>query len=229
MKKRILAVALALATLLSIFAVGAFAATPEEQAEILLEQTRATLNSGKYTLKARGTSPGGNPMPVVFAVDGERWMFETTMDWVSMLREMGANKVRDTLFGWAMQLFFGKKVRFITERSQALIVFVNRRIYAVVPDSPDLLDIDITAVFDIPDLTGMTVTEPTVGGKKYLCATLENDDGIAISYYYLNGALKRIAIEDAVIEIDSLSASVDQSYFSTKWMWKLTFKLFNLF
>jgi len=240
MKKRILAIALALAVLLPVFAVGPFAATPEEEAEILLEQTRTILDGGKFTLKMRG-SPLPNPpsngkmLPVVFVSDGDRMAFEATLDWVGMLRATGTNKVRDTFSGWVMQLLFGKKVRLISEQSRHTIAFINRRFYMIVPESPDIIALDISIIFDIPDGAEITVSEPVIGGKKYLCAALENDDGITMSYYYLNGQLKRITAssadvsDDAVIEVDSFSAAVDQNIFSTKWMLKLTFKLFNLF
>jgi len=225
MKKRILAIVLALAMLLPAFAVGSLAATPEEEATALLDQTRAVLNSGKYTLKARGTSPfNGKMTPIAYVSDGNRTMFEATMDWAGMLQEMSGDKVSSMLYGGIMQLFFGKKVRFITDQDQAMIVFVNRRTYIDVPETPDSLD--ISAMFSGPEMTGMTVSEPVIGGKKYLCAALSGDNDVTTRYYYLNGALKRITLtvdaEEIAFEIDLLSPTVDESYFSTKWMLKLS-------
>jgi len=238
MKKRILAIALALAMLLPVFAVGSYAATPEEQARALLEQTQAILGSGKFTLKARGSAlPNSNKqVPIVFVVDGGRSMFEATMDWVAMFRAVNTNDFSSTLYGWAMQLIFGKKVRFITERDQSRLVFVNRRLYADIPKDPDdmmdpflFIDVLFTGM-DIPGWTDMSVSEPVIGGKKYLCAALEGD-GFTTAYYYLNGALKRITwsggAEESVFEIDLLSPTVDESYFSTKWMIQLSI-LFGL-
>jgi len=236
MKKRILAIALALAMLLPVFAVGPFAATPEEQAQALLDQTSAIFESGKYTLKARGPSLAGKTTSIVFVVDGDRSVFEATMDWVSMLQEMEPANASSMLMGWVMQLLFGSKVRFIAEPDQATIVFVNRRTYIDVPGTPGLA-LGFTTLFDVPERTATTVSEPVIGGKKYLCAALEGDEDVTTSYYYLNGALKRIGMEALntdtgqtetfAFEIDLLSPTADQSYFTTNWMLKLS-SLFNM-
>ncbi|MCL1952171.1 MAG: hypothetical protein FWF60_05020 [Oscillospiraceae bacterium] len=226
MKKRILAIALALAMLLPAFAMGASAATPEEEAQALLAQTRAIFDSGKYTLKACGTSPfNGKPTPVVFVSDGSHSAFEATMDWGSMMQATGTDQVTSMFQGWMMWLLFGSKVRFISEPDKSLLVFLDRRFYMVT--EPSGIPLYGAALFALPDFTEMTVSEPVVGGKKYLCAALSDDNGVTTSYYYLNGQLKRITLsgadyEDAAFEIDTLSASADQSYFSTKWMLKLS-------
>jgi hypothetical protein len=111
-------------------------------------------------------------------------------------------------------------------------VFVNRRTYFPSQEPPDSLGFELSDLFNIPEAPEATVSEPVVGGKKYLCAALENDD-ITTSYYYLNGQLKRIVLsgaaeEDMTFEIDLLSNTADQSYFSTKWMIKLNFDLLGL-
>lgn len=235
MKKRILAIALALAMLLPVFAVGSFAATPEEQAQALLDQTSAIFESRKFTLKAHCPSLYSNKtVSLVFVGDGDRTAFETTMEWVAMSRQLGG--INAMLSGWFLQLLFGSRVRYIAEPDQSTMVFLNRRIYAEIPETPELDPYYFATLFDVPERTATTVSEPVIGGKKYLCATLDADE-YTTSYYYLNGTLKRIGMEALnpetgqtetfVFEIDLLSPTADQSYFNTNWMLKLS-SLFNM-
>jgi len=237
MKKRILAIALALAMLLPVFAVGSLAATPEEQAQALLDQTSAIFESGKYTLKARGPALGSSkPMSIVFIMDGDRSMFEANMDWVAMLQAVGTNKITDTLLGWFMRLYFGNKARYIVEHDENLVVFPSRRLYVEVPEATG--PFDFADLFNVPERTATTVSEPVIGGKKYLCAALENEE-FTTSYYYLNGTLKRIGMEAPdpetgqtetfAFEIDLFSPTVDESYFSTSGMRKASIGLPSIF
>jgi hypothetical protein len=113
------------------------------------------------------------------------------------------------------------------------MVFLDRRLYMVMETtepSDIIAPLDSAALFKLPDYTEMTVSESVIGGKKYVCADLSGDNGITTSYYYLNGQLKRIALSgtadgeavEGVFEIGLLSPTADQSYFSTKWMLKLS-------
>ena len=223
MKKRLLAIALTLALLLGFGGVSAFAATPEEEARALLEQTVGILNGKIYILKGRSTSPTGGFTTLVMAMDQDKLMAETEMDWPAMVATTGAPR----LAGFILQLVLGKSMRMVLSPEGMYWIFPDRRLYL---DLGALMGGDMGGFMETLDMLGVAevpedldVTQPVIGGKTYLCVTLENqEDGNTSSYYFLNGQLKRITVtqygEDMVIEIDQFSAQVDESYFSTRWL-----------
>jgi len=229
MKKRILSVILALAMLLPVFAVGTFALTPEEEAKQCMAEVFEIFSSGKITLKARIISPfGGNKMiPLTIAIDGDRMAFEMPMDWGQLFQADGNGYLRSMFLGWIAQLIFGKKMRFITKTDGMAIAFPDKKMYLSMTDD-DLLDFDwadalaeVLGAGQRPDLSGLTASEPTIGGKKYLCATVEYDYS-TVSYFFLNGEPKRIEAnaegESVMWEIDMLSGQVEPAFFSTAGM-----------
>jgi len=235
MKKRILAVILAIAMLLPVFCIGSFAATPEEEAKQYLTETLGILSSGNFTIKARAASPfgGNNLLPITIVMDDNHFAFEATIDWAQHLRAEGYSNTGATLMGWGMQLLFGSKIRVITMPDQVLVILPNRRFYLSMLDVSDMQfeysfdEIFAIAVVDVSQwLEGLdlTVTEPVIDGKKYLCATVKYED-ITNNYYYLSGQLKRIVSQDLTWEIDELKAAADESLLSTKGMVKLPFDM----
>ena len=241
MKKRLLAIALTLALLLGFGGIAASAATPEEEARALLEQTQAIFNSRTYILKGRGTSPvgpgGSGTAHLVMAMDKDKLMVETEVDWPAMMAAVGGSH----LAGFILQMVLGKSFRMVFSPEGVFWVFPDRRLYL---DLAPMMEAEgaegAASLIEGLDMLGISgaipedldVTQPVIGGKTYLCVTFDGYEGSSMSYYFLDGQLKRIEVfnetsdENMVIEIDQLSGTVDASYFSTRWLVPIPLRLF---
>jgi len=230
--KKLIAILLAVMLLLPLGVMGVSALTPEEELEAqgraLVEETLAIFESKEFTLTGRDRRFGID-LPVMYMQDGTRAGIEL-IGWIQpSIQELGLNRVTEKIVGWAFQLLLGRKVRFVVSLEQfvfpldqEMLIFPERRVWMDVTllegmsYYPSML---YTEARDL-DLADLVISEPVINGKKYLCAEFETWDGIA-EYYYLDGQLERIVGDDGFLyEVDSLSPTVDESYFSTKGMWK---------
>jgi len=237
-KKRVLAIGLALALLLVFGSIGASAASPEDEGRALLEQTLAIFNSGTYTLKGRGHSPvgvgAGSSAPIVIAVDQDKVMTETEIDWSGLMQASspGGDAYMTAVQRTIWQLVFGRKFRMVFSPEGVFWVFPERMLYIDMAalaggvGEPIGLAQEFTGIFarrEIPEQ--LTVTQPVIDGKTYLCVTLDIPENAGtISYFYLNGQFKRVEIfseseaDPVVYEIDQFNGKADECYFSTRWM-----------
>jgi len=182
----------------------------------LMDKARAILDSKTYTVKARGSAPPtqGMPLgttPITFAVDKNQSAFEAEMNWTNMMRAMsepGSQEYNMAFInGATMTTFFGKKIRFITKPEGSMILFVEKNSYASIPndeggDSAAANPLSVEGMFGDalkPSTSGnVKASKVTDGGKEYLCAEIAGDtDGVTLLYYFNapDGSLRRIEIK----------------------------------
>jgi len=212
----------------------------------LVKAVQDTFNSGTFYLKARGTFPvemgSGGYAPIIIAMDQDKLMFETEMDWVSLMKANAApgEKAMAAMTGASMQTMFGNKFRMVISPEGAYWVFPASQRYfdlSAMAGPEGLGDMSGLAeafnIFRQEDANGQPLQVPddipstkvTVDGKEYLCGAFvaRDEEGKVIStmrYYFLNGQIKRIEVvvegmeENMVLEIDEFSGRVDASLFS---------------
>jgi len=211
MKKRIFAIALALAMLLPVFAVGASAATLEEQGAALLQGTYSIFASGHFTLKGHDAQG-----PFAAVADGNRFVEELVVDWYA---DAGS------FAGFFLKLLLGSKIRLVVTPDQVLVGFLERRLYGDLGFLGDFFE-ELRSLLQTPMIASPVpsdVAEETIDGKTYICVTAEDGEGAPVKLYYLNGQLKRVVDDNGTDVVDSLSPTADQSYFSMSGMLKWPF------
>jgi len=211
----------------------------------LMERVRSIFDSGKYTLKARGSTPPSPGMPIgttpiTFAVDKGQSAFEAEFDWTNMMRAMAQPGSQEytmaRITGATMATYFGKKVRFVTKPEGSTILFLDQQTFMQMPTGEGaeagegiLGAAGMGNMFgDMfkPDKNGtVTASKVTSDGKEYLCGEIKGGEGVLLYYYFLNSELKRIEMkvdnpetkktETFVFEIDQLTDQVNPAMFST--------------
>ncbi|MDR2686215.1 MAG: hypothetical protein LBB75_00545 [Oscillospiraceae bacterium] len=182
----------------------------------LMEKVRNIFDSGKYTLKARGSTPPSPGMPigttpVTFAVDKGQSAFEAEFDWTNMMRAMAQPGSQEyamaPIAGATMATYFGKTVRFVTKPEGSIILFLDQQTYMQMPageggeNGESILGVgNMFGDMFKPDKQG-TVTASKVTGNDgivYLCGEIKGGEGVLLSYYFRpdqNNALKRIEMK----------------------------------
>jgi len=217
------------------------------EARALLKKVFTILNSGKLTMKMRGSSPffagANNATPLTVAVDEGVMAFEMEMDWASMFKSDGQSAAMARIQGASAQSMFGKRLRMITKTDGMAIVFPDRDKYLAIGDGSEEggepIEFDLSAALgemfggtqnaqDIDErLKDIKSSRVTSGGKDYLCAevTSTNEDGSVSNVRYFfdeKGDLRRIEAqaggESMMWEIETLSGQVDPAFFSTAGM-----------
>ncbi|MDR2686386.1 MAG: hypothetical protein LBB75_01425 [Oscillospiraceae bacterium] len=214
--------------------------TDAAEARALMKKVLDTMRSGKFTLKARSSSPfiaGGNAAtPMTVAMDANAMAFEWEMDWIDMFKSEGQNPVTARIQGASAQTLFGKRMRIVTKTDGMMVVLVDKKMYMPMgagEEGGEPLD------FDLPSAMGemfggggsqeemekmlneATATRVTTDGKEYLCATtVRAADNTISRYYFLNGELKRLEAqneggETVMWEVLSLTSQVDPALFGT--------------
>ena len=200
----------------------------------LMEKVYNTFASGTFYLKAKGSAPMGGPnmgtTPMTIAIDGQKTMMEFDMDWASLfvaMTEGTPDAGRAKIQGYTAQTLFGKKVRFVSMPEDGYMIFLDKKTYLPIgafSEPGAEVDVDMASAFSgsfVPEVkpTDIGSSKVTMGGQEYLCATL--NDGQA-RYYFLNGDLKRIEIENQgeimILEIQELTGKVDPKLFSVDGM-----------
>jgi len=208
----------------------------------LMENARRILDSGTYTLKARGSTAPTPGMPlgstaITFAVDKGQSAFEANMDWTNMMRAMSEPGSREynmaAISGATMTTLVGKKVRFVTKPEGSMIVFLEKKSYVLIPagEGEELGDSPLNAgsmfgeMFRPAQDGTVAASKVTSNGREYLCAEIKGNEGVLLYYYFLDSQLKRIemkvtnpetgTIDTMVFEIELLSPTVDAAMFNT--------------
>ena len=209
----------------------------------LIKNVLEIFESRSYYFKGRASSPMGGfgssgYSSLVMAMDKDKLMIETEIDWAAMMKIAAAESGDVSLIvqGGVLQATLGRRFR---------MIFSPEGMYWTFPDKERYLDLgemlgteDATGLADLfkdLDILGqggkmpedIPASKVTVDGKVYLCGTLarKDADGKTVStarYYFLDGQLKRIEVfaetsdENMVIEIDEFSGKPDASLFSVK-------------
>ena len=206
----------------------------------LVKNVQEIFNSRSYYLKGRGSSPMGGAgssgySSLVMAMDQDKLMVETEMDWAAMMKIAAAESgdvATATIQGGILQATLGRKFRMIFSPEGTYWAFPDKKIYidlasmmgaegaeraASLVQGLDMLGQGGEIPQDIP------ATRVKADGKEYLCGTLRDEAGTAVMrYFFLDGQLKRIEVfaeesdENMVIEIDELSGKPDAGLFSVK-------------
>jgi len=226
--KKILAMLLAMAMLLSFGAMGAMAAETELEAQgrALLEETIAVFNSWEFTLRGQGTNPlNAQMLPLAIAMDGDRVAFETSgFRWYDLgLRRLPA-------FG--MRLLLGSRTRAIIEADRTLFVFPARCVYFRTSgidffDGLGFIDLEMPEDIAVTQIIAGPVYERQI----YIRVAIEQEGAVVAYYYYdwyhplrdWDGQLVRVTTTNADgetmrLEIDYFSGTADSNMFSTRWM-----------
>ena len=252
MAKRVSAFILALAMLLVVFALSAYAAAPEELAGQYAAQTRAVLQGGQFTVKLHNLNPerpSTNDMvraSYVLVSDGGRAAAE--VNW-GFLDE--AKRESD----WLMKLIFfaahvltGDVTRGISTPEACYVTLPGRGVGVRAPGSGkpalDTLQMgNIMWMFAPLDAQPQEAAWETAGGKRYLRATYELPVGKRgrtrlTSYYYLSGKLKRVVSQEYNdgscwgkeddYAVDVLKPEAETDYFKTSWF-RISHKLLDLY
>ena len=107
----------ALLVVLMLGGLAAFEASAEETNEAypLVKGVMDIVESGTFYLKGRGSSPfAGNGFPsVIYAMDKDKMMMETEMDWVEMMMAEGGDAEMAKAQGEVLQTALGSKFRMI--------------------------------------------------------------------------------------------------------------------
>lgn len=234
--KKLFAVILAMGMLCS-FAVSASAADDlMAQGEALLQETLHILSSETFTMAGRSsttdlyTGESSGMQALIFARNGDALAIETETDWAEM--------TQSRIMGFAARLLLGKRMRMVMTPEHNIIVFPDRRFYVSL-DGLAGEPIAVPEIFQVVNAAEITeAAEVTLEGERYVRLNLNQGESYL---YYQEDQLKRAeSYEDgiliSVIEFDSLTATADEGYFSSKCMCKLSltliiriFSLLNLY
>ena len=201
----------------------------------LMVKVYNTLGSGTFLLRAKGSSPQGGPTmgnatSMTLAMDGANTMMEFDMDWTAVFKAMSEGTPeygQSIVQGITAQGLFGKKARFVSRPDDVFIAFPDKKTYLSMgapEESGSEGQLGLAGAFsgtlipdEVPD--DIASSRVTMGGKEYLCATLNEGNA---RYYFLNGDLKRIEIENEgevmILEIQELTGTVDPKLFTTEGM-----------
>jgi hypothetical protein len=211
----------------------------------LVKGVKDIFNSGTFYLKGRNSSPmdvmgmgGGTSSTMVLAMDQDKAMVESEMDWIGMMKasvEPG-NAALAAIQGATMQTYLGNKFRMVFNPEGAYFVFPEKKRYIDFSDAQktdqsgevDMSEIASELAHSLGGVGGnletpvdVPASRVTVDGKEYLCGTLtEAESGTSRRFCFLDGQLKRIEVLSAtgdvsmVMEIDEFSGSADASLFS---------------
>ncbi|MDR2525188.1 MAG: hypothetical protein LBC83_03180 [Oscillospiraceae bacterium] len=217
-----------------------------DEGKKLLQGTQNILKSKTFTLKGTGIAAmpfagasSGTPTnaTMIMAVDQNKIAMESSGSLGQMMTASaeedyyGQNKIRAA----AVDAMFGKRFRMVIAGEKIYYVFPDRKIYVdfgAMAASAGEAALDTSALTGIVDEMfggeSMTATVTTskvkVDGKEYTCASVKDADGSVRSFYYLGGELKRMEQLDSsgrqisLLQVDSLTGTVDQSLFSVKGM-----------
>ena len=199
-------------------------------------------NSGTFYLKGRGASPlgigSGGYAPMVIAVNKDKVMAETEVDWLAMMKagaqqgDAGMSTVQGAIF----QTTFGRKFRMVFSPEGAFWAFPDNKKYINLADLAQAgasaeEQLDTSEVNNLAkEISGMFGGHETpkdipsskvkVDGKEYLCGTFMGPDGKpAMRYFFLDGKFKRVEIfaqyeeDNVVYEIDEFTGKVDEKLF----------------
>jgi len=211
--KKLTALLLALAILLSLAVVGA-SATEALTEEVLTEQALApveeqgeALFGGKLTLKTVVNIPDVIDLPITFVIDGDnrRAAIATSLD-VIFDSMYGGEFEASRMEAWLLRLvrfLLGSKLQVTIISNQVLLLFPERRFgFRVSLRESDLLD----------QLFGLFSTElPEFAWSVFFRAITEE-----------YGSLNRFQLEeDAEFNVLERFSSIDEKVFNTKWMIKI--------
>ncbi len=152
--------------------------------------------TGKFTLKMTVKAASGEDTPVTCAYSGNKFVYELTMK--------------------------GSQLRVIMDNNDVYVIIPALKGYfKTTTDEVGIESMDgIMSGIASSEETYVSSTKVTVSGSEYTCEEYKKDDGSTIKYYFdKNNNWKRVeninGDEVTIMEIQSFTATVDDSIFST--------------
>lgn len=238
--KKLLAIVLAALFLLGLLGAGASAQSQDparEETLALLADVQAIFAGGGYTFKGSSNysqEDANSFIPLIIAANKGEGLFaaEYSIDYRTYAA-IGLSLPMTVLY----RVLFGTKLRVVFEKDDVKLVFPSRRSYLnlgknasaknALEDVQNMLDL-----FGQTDFPAAVVTsKQTIEGKEYLVAATKTN-GYEVSYYFLNGQLKKLESigygYENTFYVDQFSAVPDAKYFSIKWMFRLPINNLNI-